>query len=878
MAIEFNTEFYLQSKFNQLESEGLLEQFELTDVASLAQFFEDNGVDAREHYLAVGMAEGINPSAEFDTNAYLEAKLADLQNADKYGDEFADFTVQDVIEAFQASGLTALEHFNEFGEAEGLEATPVEEEASELTEALGQLQAEQANLAAKLAEIATADATDETEADGVAALDPESATYEADLKAFVDGYDSEDAVEEAAAAAQAVEDAQADIDAANGALLNAQAATVAGTADGNAVVAGLESFTASTRATDANIARAVTEAQALVEADEASYTETGAKVSGDGVEPEAGYVALYTDGSTVQTTEAQGFELIGFANEKASEAGTPVALNDAQTAAPSDASALVVSYGLTFAVANGSTEAFSVIIDSVSYTVNVTADSGGAITAATFVSDPATANDKIASTELTIGSGASLTITGEPGAANSFTYSDASGDALSFGAQGVPSTPGASDAVAEVVTIQGGTTVDANFTGEIQLTVDSTQYSVAVTDGVFDAAALAAIESETNIATAEQNGFDLVLTGVVDAGLASDFTVAASDAVPAIDASYSETDLIDVFSAKELQTLAAEAQADLNTDVANDGDNVALLSSLKDALVTFIANGGTSTTDVAGYNVNGAMSNVQAAALIDNITGLLDQSDEDDVAADADAFVQTLTVNFAATDPANPTDNEQLLINALETITDRPDLENGVTNAENALDATESGAVLAAANNLQDGRDQLIQNITDAQDDKVAAEDYKATIDALVAEHDAIVGNIEAAQQRLADLGVENLVELESADTGGTLLGADLFVYTEQTKDLTISRLEADDQLFLGDFARIDLGADDDLSTDRLGDSAVFEFFVEQNGSNVNLYIETQTFAGNDTGAIAASDFTTITLTGVNAEDLVFENGFLTIA
>lgn len=141
MAIEFNTEFYLQSKFNQLESEGLLEQFELTDVASLAQFFEDNGVDAREHYLAVGMAEGINPSAEFDTNAYLEAKLADLQNADKYGDEFADFTVQDVIEAFQASGLTALEHFNEFGEAEGLEATPVEEEASELTEALTTYQA-----------------------------------------------------------------------------------------------------------------------------------------------------------------------------------------------------------------------------------------------------------------------------------------------------------------------------------------------------------------------------------------------------------------------------------------------------------------------------------------------------------------------------------------------------------------------------------------------------------------------------------------------------------------------------------------------------------------------------------------------------------------
>lgn len=136
MAIEFNTEFYLQSKFNQLEEAGLLEEFGLTDVASLEQFFEDNGVDAREHYLSSGMAEGINPSAEFDTSAYLEAKLAELQNADKYGDTYADFTVEDVIEAFQGAGLTALEHFNDFGEAEGLEAVPAEGETSGLTEAL----------------------------------------------------------------------------------------------------------------------------------------------------------------------------------------------------------------------------------------------------------------------------------------------------------------------------------------------------------------------------------------------------------------------------------------------------------------------------------------------------------------------------------------------------------------------------------------------------------------------------------------------------------------------------------------------------------------------------------------------------------------------
>ena len=135
MAIEFNTEFYLQSKFNQLEEAGRLEEFGLTDVASLAAFFEENGVDAQEHYLNAGMAEGINPSAEFDTTAYLEAKLAELKDTAKYGDTYAEYTVEDVIAAFKTANLTPLQHFNTYGESEGLTAEPAEEagETSGLT-------------------------------------------------------------------------------------------------------------------------------------------------------------------------------------------------------------------------------------------------------------------------------------------------------------------------------------------------------------------------------------------------------------------------------------------------------------------------------------------------------------------------------------------------------------------------------------------------------------------------------------------------------------------------------------------------------------------------------------------------------------------------
>ncbi len=121
MVIEFNTDFYIQSKFNQLEAEGLLESFGLTDVESLAQYFADNGVDAQAHYLSFGMAEGINPSPEFDTNAYLEAKLAQLQG-EQFEGQYADLTIEGLIEIFQDRGLTPLDHYNQYGINENITA------------------------------------------------------------------------------------------------------------------------------------------------------------------------------------------------------------------------------------------------------------------------------------------------------------------------------------------------------------------------------------------------------------------------------------------------------------------------------------------------------------------------------------------------------------------------------------------------------------------------------------------------------------------------------------------------------------------------------------------------------------------------------------
>ncbi|WP_172116135.1 beta strand repeat-containing protein [Halomonas hibernica] len=74
-----------------------------------------------DHYLQYGNAEGINPSNAFDVSDYYEAKLAELQAAGNT--EIT--TVAEVKAAFEASGLTALGHFIEFGREEGLTAPAV---------------------------------------------------------------------------------------------------------------------------------------------------------------------------------------------------------------------------------------------------------------------------------------------------------------------------------------------------------------------------------------------------------------------------------------------------------------------------------------------------------------------------------------------------------------------------------------------------------------------------------------------------------------------------------------------------------------------------------------------------------------------------------
>jgi Ca2+-binding RTX toxin-like protein len=117
----FKVDEYLTAKaaqLNALEGDaGYLGH--LWNEALVLKAFHDAGLSAWDHYTRFGMDEGINPSNAFDNNAYLQAKLIQLQAADPD----AEWTLDDVKAAFHEAGLNPVEHYFLFGETEGIPAT-----------------------------------------------------------------------------------------------------------------------------------------------------------------------------------------------------------------------------------------------------------------------------------------------------------------------------------------------------------------------------------------------------------------------------------------------------------------------------------------------------------------------------------------------------------------------------------------------------------------------------------------------------------------------------------------------------------------------------------------------------------------------------------
>ncbi len=127
----FDVRFYLRAKADQLNnyenedgSIGFDGKADWT-AADVQKAFTDAGLTAWDHYVQAGAGEGINPSANFDAEAYYAAKMEQLNGLeDGKGFEGHQWTVAYVKDSFAQAWITPAEHAAAFAKAEMIDVTP----------------------------------------------------------------------------------------------------------------------------------------------------------------------------------------------------------------------------------------------------------------------------------------------------------------------------------------------------------------------------------------------------------------------------------------------------------------------------------------------------------------------------------------------------------------------------------------------------------------------------------------------------------------------------------------------------------------------------------------------------------------------------------
>jgi len=163
--------------------------------------------------------------------------------------------------------------------------------------------------------------------------------------------------------------------------------------------------------------------------------------------------------------------------------------------------------------------------------------------------------------------------------------------------------------------------------------------------------------------------------------------------------------------------------------------------------------------------------------------------------------------------------------------------------------------------------------VTDAQKVHTALEEAVAdltTAQALSTQLKALNDAVAASKKDFVDAKFAEPKDISGLSNFGTA-GNDIFVAKKDIAAATVTSfgLQGDDVLYIGSGYTLNKGA---LTT---GDNAALEVFFTQQGSSTVVTIEKVAF-GSSTSAGADAKIT-ITLTGVDAADLTFENGIISL-
>lgn len=322
----------------------------------------------------------------------------------------------------------------------------------------------------------------------------------------------------------------------------------------------------------------------------------------------------------------------------------------------------------------------------------------------------------------------------------------------------------------------------------------------------------------------------------------------------------------------------AEANAALEADVAADGSNVELLSELRSAIGNYVAAGGDLDESVDdGVDPADASDDVTVGDLLTALNAALTFADPEAPTTGELAAVDTLLgtvgdyTGFSATAGVA---SEVALDAALDAVAQRDTLTEEVASAEAAFAGSADLDAVEAAEGAIEDRDALIQDVADAETALEEAQDYLDQFVGLVDAIEAATADVTEANAGLVELGYVAPVEVVTAGVTATA-DSDIFLAGDDSGTITGFALAGDDVLYVGSgFSLVTLD-DENVGNDAVGSAAALEVFLQQQGADTVIYVETAAFDGSATDG--TFDGVEITLSGVNAEDVVYNNGFFSV-
>ncbi|WP_052445011.1 hypothetical protein [Chromohalobacter japonicus] len=471
---------------------------------------------------------------------------------------------------------------------------------------------------------------------------------------------------------------------------------------------------------------------------------------------------------------------------------------------------------------------------------------------------------------------------------------------------------------ATVATIGFDSALDAD--DELSFDLNGTEYTATFADSSFSVDSelpedfILKWDSDTDAATLEgPDGelfslSDVALSDDADAALDGDIGVVFAEGpdlavgTAAVTDGEVEPGNVDSFmTVADLQDAKLAAESDLET-ARNGNSDEALLTDVRSAINAYLGEeaDGTATIDDADANYDslietrdllaGALDDADAtdqsietalSNLADGLTSaeleaaLAGTVDADGDATDADAGFGQGEWVFTGDDESDaapedweyqPTAEEQTLLTALENVESRDELLDNVTATTNAFEGTDLGtayastetaiADLATFEQNVDDAEQLVADVTEQSSALTEALEQQADAEAWFTDNDyALPTTLDADQSATED--------------------GDIFVFSEdEGNGFSISGFgaEGEDTLYFGEGFTVTALGDDQAITDRVGSVDTLEIFTQQDGADLQLFVEADAAAGFDRGDLATEQMTKVTLENFSTDDITGSN------